>query len=158
MRFAVTGKGPLADAFVRFALSEGADWVDFYGVLPDVRYRELLAACHVGLSLRLEAFELGATTFPSKLVEYATHGLVVLTTRSSDVPSVFGEKGAVYLVEETPAELAGALAAIAVRRSESVRIAQAGREAVRRCCAPAVVGPALRKLLEGGAVPNASAG
>jgi hypothetical protein len=73
----------------------------------------MLAEADVGLSLKMPGSNLVATTFPSKVVELASHGLLVLTTDVSDVGVLFNDDTAVVLRDATPGELASKIAGIA---------------------------------------------
>ncbi len=145
MHIVVTGKGPFAGAF-RSVARHAPEWLSFGESLSHDDYMNVLNSSHVGLSLRLSSCEMGATTFPSKVVEYAEHGLLVLTTRASDVPMLFG-KDALYLEEETAQALAALLASLPGQRESLRNTAIRGRERVLRACAPEVVGRDLRRLL-----------
>lgn len=145
LSFVVTGKGPCAEAFRSFSASD-PDLLSFHETLPRSAYLEVLRKSHVGLSLRLSRFEMGETTFPSKVIEYAENGLLVLSTRSSDVPLLFGES-AVYLDSQTPEALASLLADLSQNRDCLQRIADAGRQRVMSVCSPSNVGLGLKELL-----------
>ena len=145
MHVVVTGKGPFAEAF-RDLAEQAPEWLSFGESMRRIDYINVLNSCHVGLSLRLSAYEMGATTFPSKVVEYAEHGLLVLTTRASDVPTLFGE-AALYLDEETPEALAFLLSSLPEQRTKLQDLANAGRSQVISTCSPAVVGQALKRFL-----------
>lgn len=145
MHIVVTGKGPFAEAF-RSLAEQAPDWLSFGKSMRRTDYLSVLKSSHVGLSLRLSAYEMGATTFPSKVVEYAQHGLLVLTTRASDVPTLFGET-ALYLDEETPEALAFLLSSLPERLTKLQDLAIAGRARVASTCSPAVVGLALKRFL-----------
>jgi len=145
MHFVVTGKGPFAEAFKRCA-EQAPEWLSFRGSIRRIDYLNLLNHCHIGLSLRLSAHEMGATTFPSKVLEYAQHGLLVLTTRASDVPTLFG-KEALYLEEESAQALATLLASLPRLRKNNRNTAIRGRKRVLKACAPEVVGRGIRRLL-----------
>jgi glycosyltransferase involved in cell wall biosynthesis len=145
MHFVVTGKGPFADAF-RLWAEQAPEWLRFGESMRRIDYINVLSSCHIGLSLRLSAYEMGATTFPSKVVEYAQHGLLLLTTRASDVPTLFGE-AALYLDDETPEALAFLLSSLPKRRNKLQDLAHTGRALVTSTCSPAVVGLALKSFL-----------
>ncbi len=148
MHVVVTGKGPFAEAFHGLA-KKAPEWLSFGESLSRTDYLDLLKSSHVGLSLRMSAYEMGATTFPSKVVEYAQHGLLVLTTRASDVPTLFGET-ALYLDEETPEALAFLLSRLPERRTKLRAMAIAGRARVISACSPAIVGEALKGWMVSG--------
>jgi glycosyltransferase involved in cell wall biosynthesis len=143
----VTGKGPFARAFSRIA-NEVPEWLSFKDSIRRVDYLNLLKSSHVGLSLRMSAYEMSATTFPSKVIEYAEHGLLVLTTHTSDVPSLFGET-ALYLNYETPKDLAFLLSNLSERRAELRSMAIAGQNRVLQACSSKIVGKALKTMLFG---------
>ena len=148
LRFVVTGKGPWAEAFRGYA-DASDNWLTYCGALPRDDYLKHLRSSHVGLSLRLKSFEMAGTTFPSKVVEYAANGLLVLTTLSSDVPELFGE-GALYLESETPEALADMLAGLPDRVSELRRTAEVGRTRVVQACSRVAVGRSMKALLAPG--------
>jgi glycosyltransferase involved in cell wall biosynthesis len=148
IHFVVTGKGPFAEAFRNLA-EQAPEWLSFGESLGRTAYLDVLNSSHVGLSLRLADYEMGATTFPSKVVEYAQHGLLVLTTRASDVPTLFGET-ALYLDKETPEDLALLLSSLPERKTKLQAMAIAGRARTISTCSPAIVGEALKRLLVSG--------
>ena len=143
----VTGKGPFAEAFCSLA-EEAPEWLSFRDSIRRVDYLNQLKSSHVGLSLRMSAHEMSATTFPSKVVEYAEHGLLVLATHTSDVPSLFGNT-ALYLNQETPEDLAFLLSNLSERRAELRSMAITGQARVIETCSSAVVGQALKAMLVG---------
>ena len=145
LHFVVTGKGPYASAF-RALAAQAPDWVTFGESLSRGAYLEAISSCHIGLSLRLAAHEMSATTFPSKVVEYAQYGLLVVSTRSSDVPLLFGDD-ALYLEDETASALAVMLAGLPHRRDELCNIANRGRARVLLRCSPETVGAEIGHLL-----------
>lgn len=143
----VTGKGPFAETF-RGQAEQVPEWLSFGESMNREDYINVLKRCHVGLSLRLSASEMGSTTFPSKVVEYAQHGLLVLTTRASDVPLLFG-KEALYLDEESAQALAMLMASLPQLRESLRNTAIRGRKRVLNACAPEIVGQGIRRLLVG---------
>lgn len=70
------------------------------------QYLELFSSCQIGLCLKLPESEVGMTTFPSKVVEITSAGLLLISTRVSDVPYLFNENTAVLLSRAAPQELA----------------------------------------------------
>jgi glycosyltransferase involved in cell wall biosynthesis len=145
LHFVVTGKGPFAAAFRELA-AQVPDWLSFGESLSRRSYLEVISSCHIGLSLRLAAHEMSTTTFPSKVVEYAQHGLLVLTTRASDVPLLFGD-GALYLEDETAPALVAILTSLPDRKKELYEIASRGRARVLMRCSPETVGAGISDLL-----------
>lgn len=143
----VTGKGPCSQLFEDFA-KNSPECMTFYGSLSNELYKDVLRSSHVGMSLRMVGCEMSATTFPSKVVEYAQNGLLVLSTRSSDVPKLFGEF-AIYLEDETPYGLAKVFENISMRRAELQHIANLGRDKIFKICDSHKVGIELKSLLVG---------
>lgn len=136
--FVITGKGELASDFNDFAV-KNSDYVFFGGAMLGDDYVKLLRQCHVGLSLRLSSYEMGRTTFPSKVIEYANNGLVVLSTQSPDIKFIFGDS-ALYLEEETPEALAKLIFRLPDRVSELAEKSFQGMRRVRDCCGSDTVG------------------
>jgi len=111
---------------------------------PD-EYKQILARADVGLSLKLPDSELNATTFPSKVIEFASHGLLVLTTDVSDIPLLFDRDTAAILPDAQAATLANLLAAIAADPERYAAIAAAGQRRIVERCSRRSVG---RRLVE----------
>jgi glycosyltransferase involved in cell wall biosynthesis len=111
-------------------------------------YRALLDTIDVGLCLKLPSHSIGQTTFPSKVVEIAANGILLVTTPVSDVPLIFDDDCAAMLASEDPAELAALLASLPDRREEMAARAGAGRQRVTDRLSGAAVGRALRTFLE----------
>jgi glycosyltransferase involved in cell wall biosynthesis len=95
------------------ALSEGdyRDWVAFHGRVSQDKYHSILNDAHVALCLKLPSSEMGITTFPSKVLEIASHGKLLLTTKLPQVQELFGDSGA-YYIEEAGIDLAKSIAYI----------------------------------------------
>jgi glycosyltransferase involved in cell wall biosynthesis len=142
----ITGKGPCLDELTRLAGEPGFPEVLIHGRLTDHEYDEILAGCEVGLALKPRSGPLANTTFPSKVVEMAGAGLLVLTTDISDVRKVLGT-GAVYLDEENGAALAKQLRWVAQQSEEARTVARLGQETIAQKCAPRVAGQAVADFL-----------
>jgi len=141
----VTGKGPWEGSFTEFT-AKNPFLMTFEKDLTATKYTEVLRSCHIGLSLRLSKFEMGATTFPSKVIEYADNGLLVLSTRVGGITRLM-EDGAVYLEYETPEALAEQLLRMIDLRQSLQTTALKGRALVLEKCNRAVVGNALSNFL-----------
>jgi len=105
----ITGHGPLAESISRF-LAE-ARWkgkVEYHQALPPDDYERLLAACHVGLNCQRPSDPVSGVTFPSKVFTYLAAGLVVISSRASEVDKICG-KACLYYDGETPQSLAAAM-------------------------------------------------
>lgn len=146
--FEVTGKGESLAAFEQLAAEPGLPRVRVHGRTSDARYLEILRGCEIGLALKPVGGALADTTFPSKVIEFAGSGLLVLSTDISDVRRLLGE-GARYLERNDPELLIERLAAIATDREAAARCARLGRQTAERHCAPSRAGEDLRQFLFG---------
>jgi glycosyltransferase involved in cell wall biosynthesis len=143
----VTGAGESLDRFGVLARTNGAGpRVTVHGRLDDAGYAALLAKMDVGLALKPNSGPLAHTTFPSKVVEMAAAGVLVVTTDISDVRAVLGS-GAVYLEHDDPSLLADRLRRIALDPPGASRIAAIGRAMVADRCGPEGAGTMLRRFL-----------
>lgn len=149
VRFEVTGKGESLAAFEQLAAEPGLPQVHVHGRTSDVRYLEILRGCEIGLALKPVGGALADTTFPSKVIEFAGSGILVLSTDISDVRRLLGD-GARYLERNDPELLIERLAAIATDREAAARCARRGRQAAEQNCAPPRAGEDLRQFLFGG--------
>lgn len=137
--FAITGKGSSLEAFKALANDFGAPQVVVHGRTTDVQYREILDHCEVGLALKPIGGPLADTTFPSKVIEFAGAGLLVLTTDISDVRQLLGAD-AIYLTSNEPQELILLLKRVADDRAAASACAEAGSRAVLDRCSPQQAG------------------
>jgi glycosyltransferase involved in cell wall biosynthesis len=144
----VTGKGPSLDAFRALAGEPGAPRVVVHGRTTDAEYAEILARCDAGLALKPIGGELADTTFPSKVIEFAGAGLLVVTTDISDVREVLGA-GAFYLTRNDEQELLSLLRRVAEDRLVARDTAVAGTRAVRDRCSPLLAGQAVSAFVFG---------
>lgn len=148
LRVVVTGYGESAAEFAELAGGVGAPRVEFLGRTSDEEYRRLLESSQVGLALKPADGLLAHSTFPSKVIELAGAGLLVVTTDISDVRRVLGD-GALYLERETPQELLEIVRTILRDKAWAEAIAVQGRAMVTASCEPTVVAEQLAALLCG---------
>jgi glycosyltransferase involved in cell wall biosynthesis len=146
--FEVTGKGESLAAFEQLAAEPVLPRLRVHGRTSDARYLEILRSCEIGLALKPVDGALADTTFPSKVIEFAGSGLLVLSTDISDVRRLLGD-GARYLERNDPELLIERLAAIATDREAAARCARRGRQAVEHHCAPPRAGQDLRQFFFG---------
>ena len=144
--FEITGKGESLIEFQKLAAELIHPIVNVHGRISDIRYREILRVCDVGLALKPVGGALANTTFPSKVVEFAGSGLLVISTDISDVRSILGE-GAYYLDRNDPELLIERLSnVVADRKSSEFRASQV-QGIVEEQFAPKSAGLALRNFL-----------
>jgi glycosyltransferase involved in cell wall biosynthesis len=146
MRISVTGKGDSIDAFRRLAQQPGWPVVSVHGRTTDEEYRAIVENSQVGLALKPRTGPLANTTFPSKVVELAGAGLLVISTDISDVRTLF-ENGAVYLEKESSEGLMTCLRWVAENRDAARRTARIGTERIRQRCDARNAGQSLARFL-----------
>jgi glycosyltransferase involved in cell wall biosynthesis len=110
-------------------------------------YKAMLESIDVGLCLKLSDREMGQTTFPSKVVEYSSLGVLVLSTAVSDVPDLFDKSSAIILLKEEPESLADAIASIARDRESAKAIALCGRVVAEEKFSSQSVGRSIRDFV-----------
>jgi glycosyltransferase involved in cell wall biosynthesis len=143
----VTGTGESLSSFDHLAATNGrGPVVTVHGRLDSIGYEELLTKMDVGLALKPNSGALAHTTFPSKVVEMANAGLLVLSTDISDVREVLGD-GAIYLEQDNSDLLIKHLRTIVENPQYAAVIAQGGTQAATARCAPDQAGAALRRFL-----------
>jgi len=98
--------------------------------VPFDEYKKILEMCDVGLCLKDPFIEMGDTTFPSKVVEIAAQGLLLISSKVSDVPMLFRSDEALLLDQYDAASLSVALMQISSDTSMIEAIATRGRERV----------------------------
>ena len=144
--FHVSGQGPLASSIAEIAGIESGVEVVFHGRLSFDEYRELLLGCEVGLALKPNSGPLAHTTFPSKTIEMAGAGLLLVTTDISDVRKIFGES-ALYLVSDSPGELHERIEWLLHHKEQAALMAQTGESIVSRDFSQGAVGQRLAAFL-----------
>ena len=92
---------------------------------------------------------MGATTFPSKVIELAAHGLLVVSTRVSDVPDIFDESTAFLLKEATPLNLANVMLDIANYPEKAHVVAINGQNMITSLCSYKKIGSELIQFWQG---------
>jgi len=146
LAFDITGQGPILARFTELAAEAGWPEVVVWGRASDAQYRAIVDRAHVGLALKPNLGPLAHTTFPSKVVEMAAAGLLVVTTDISDVHAVLGD-GALYLDADGPEPIVDALRSIAEDRQRSSKIAARGTQRVRSDLGPGRAGRLLADFL-----------
>jgi glycosyltransferase involved in cell wall biosynthesis len=142
----ITGKGPALIALQALAAEAGVPQVTVHGRTTDDEYRRIVESCEIGLALKPCGGPLADTTFPSKVVEMAGAGLLVLTTDISDVRAVL-QDGALYLCNDEPGELIALLRSAVEDPAMARAMALSGTRAVLQRCAPDVAGRAVARFL-----------
>lgn len=148
IRFEITGKGESLDDFVRLARATSYPEIVVHGRLTDLDYAEVLNRADVGLSLKLNDGPYANTTFPSKVIEYAAAGLLVVTTDISDVRAIF-ESGALYLNQDSPLELIRHFEFILTSPNEAFMVSEIGQKSVQDICSPKLAGNKLQHFIFG---------
>lgn len=144
--FNITGKGDCLEQFTALATGSGKPEVIINGRTTDEEYRQILACTHVGLALKPNSGALADTTFPSKVIEFASHGILVVTTDISDVRKVLAD-GAIYLEVDDPKLLIKKLRWIVEHRDAARALSLNGVQSVSAACAQERVGQMLSDFL-----------
>lgn len=146
VRFVVTGKGSSLDAFKELARVPAVPEVLVHGRTADAQYREILSQCEVGLALKPIGGPLADSTFPSKVIEFAAAGALVLSTDISDVRRVLGA-GAVYLTSNDPRDLLLLFKRVVEDPDTAMACAETGRHTVLARCSPQLAGSAVAHFI-----------
>ncbi|MFZ2407326.1 MAG: glycosyltransferase [Methylobacter sp.] len=146
IRFQITGKGDCLERFKALADNPGIPEIIVHGRTTDEEYRQILAETHVGLALKPNSGALADTTFPSKVIEFAGQGILVVTTDISDVRKVLAD-GAIYLEADDSELLIEKLRWIVENHDAANALSLNGVQAVSAVCAPERVGQMLGNFL-----------
>jgi len=111
-------------------------------------YKKTLNTCEVGLCLKLPNTQIGKTTFPSKVIEIAANGLLLVTTNVSDVPLIFNNTNAVIIEKLNKIELVNALNKITSNRDEYKKVAKLGSDYVINNMSDIIIGKKILRYLE----------
>jgi glycosyltransferase involved in cell wall biosynthesis len=148
LHFEVTGYGPSLEGLIKLSTEPGKPEIRIHGRTTIEQYRAVLNDCDVGLALKLNNGPLANTTFPSKVIEFAAAGLLVLTTDISDVRDIFGS-GAIYLTRDEPPFLEILLKSIVSDRKSARDCALRGRKKVKALCGSDVSALRIAKFISG---------
>jgi glycosyltransferase involved in cell wall biosynthesis len=108
----ITGHGPLAEKVAALAADDRfKNHLRYHQSLPPEAYEQLKALCHAGLNCQRTSDPISGVTFPSKVFTYFSAGLLVISSRASEVDTICG-KACIYYDEETPQSLAAAMTAV----------------------------------------------
>lgn len=110
-------------------------------------YLELLRGCDAALSLKLPASSISSTTFPSKVVEITSEGLLLVATSVSDIPALFGPDQIVLLEDPTADSFTSQIRYILDNRPAMTELAKRGQQRARSLFSAASVGAHLLKYL-----------
>ena len=97
IEFIITGSGEDIDKFYNLQNDSRYPIVTVLGRVSQSEYARVIEGSHVGLSLKLKHGKYSNTTFPSKVIEFSSNGMLVITTDISDVKKVLGSDGGLFL-------------------------------------------------------------
>jgi glycosyltransferase involved in cell wall biosynthesis len=147
--FEITGKGDCLEALNTLSTEPGVPKVIVHGRTTDLQYKEVLGRSDVGLALKLNTGPLANSTFPSKVIEFAAAGLLVLSTDISDVRQVLGNSGALYLTRDDSQALIDLLESVVQNRNGIRANAQRGMQRVQALCEPHSTGERVANFIFG---------
>ena len=140
IKFIVTGFGDMSEQIKQITQNKFSSIVDFRGSVSTSEYFEILEKCQIGLALKIPTMSMGMTTFPSKVIEMAAFGLLIVSTRVSDVPKVFSDSTAVLLSETSPIMLADVINDILTAPLQYRELAIRGQNRIRTSLSPERIG------------------
>jgi len=143
----VVGFGDMTQEIARFATCKTGGMVEFRGSVSNSDYAELLDSNHIGLCLKLSSGPFHDSTFPSKVIELSSNGLLIISTPVSDVPKLFSSEMAILLPSDSAEALADALFWVVKHRQEASFRANRGRDMIVQRFSEEAVGLELRTFL-----------
>jgi glycosyltransferase involved in cell wall biosynthesis len=146
IKFTVVGGGPHEDRIHLACENELHGCVEYRGRVTDHEYSEMLREYHIGLCLKMPDQSMGQSTFPSKVIEFASNEMLVVSYKVSDIPLLFPEQGAFLLNGTSGRELVEVLKTIAVNMNEAHMRAQRGKRAICDRLGAASVAKDLRSI------------
>lgn len=146
LEFVITGKGDCIEHFKKLSMDNAFPIVKVAGRLSDEEYSLMINRCNVGMALKPNKGILANTTFPSKVIELASAGLLVLTSDISDVRHVLKD-GAIYLNDDSVDTLLKSLKYISQDTSSCIDIAKKGILYVNESCSMKKAGSNLSEYL-----------
>jgi len=148
LQIVVVGFGEMAKSLELFSLKTSG-LVGFRGSVSNEQYTQLLQDSHIGLCLKLIVGPFNDSTFPSKVIEISSYGLLLISTSVSDVPKIFSSSNAILLRDDNPESLADALQWVVQHRLKAEDIAMKGGEMARECFSMEEVGLELVDFFKG---------
>tara|TARA_B100000780_G_scaffold277360_1_gene247863 strand:- start:2585 stop:3763 length:1179 start_codon:yes stop_codon:yes gene_type:complete len=146
LEFIITGKGDCIEHFKKLAIDNTFPIVKVAGRLSDKEYSLMIDKCNVGMALKPNTGILANTTFPSKVIELASAGLLVLTSDISDVRHVLKD-GAIYLNDDSVDTLLKSLKYISQDTYSCIDTAKKGILHVNESCSMEKAGSNLSEYL-----------
>ncbi len=129
IEFVITGFGGVDRIEKLQAYCSGSNvQVTYKKTLTHSEYLNQIRSCDVGLCLKMPDSDITNTTFPSKVIEITTNGLLLISTKASDVPDLFDSSCAVFLSESTSNCLVNAFMKLFSNSEEMQKIAQLGQK------------------------------
>jgi glycosyltransferase involved in cell wall biosynthesis len=113
-------------------------------------YKQQLYSCDAALALKIPDREITQTTFPSKVIEITSNGLLLISTRASDVPKLFDSSSAMLLQEASPQVLADTITTALLNRSTMQSIALNGQLSAMKLFESKQVGKRILDFIEAG--------
>lgn len=112
------------------------------------KYQELMRKMDIGVNLKLPEGIYGRTTFPSKTLEILEHGMLLISTKVSDVPAILSEDQAFFLSQPNGDALAEAIVYISnnIHLANDVRLS--GSIAAKRKYEIRAVGMAIKNFVD----------
>ena len=94
--------------------SKGYSNITFHGYLPNDEFVKLMQSCHIGLCTQNPVSKLNLSSFPSKILNYISNGLMVLSGHNEAIDSSSVSDIIYYYAYQTPEAIAKAISEINV--------------------------------------------
>ncbi|MEY4768146.1 MAG: hypothetical protein RL637_785 [Pseudomonadota bacterium] len=148
-KFIITGQSDQSTEFalVKAGSEINAELFSYLGFLSDKDYHQLCLQADIHLCLKRSDSMIGLTTFPSKVIEIASYGHVLISTALTEVMHLFSEKGAYYLFEETAENLLNILLTIYHNPDIAIQKAWLGQQRVLDYCHPQKINYIFQQLV-----------
>lgn len=154
IKFIVTGFGEASERLRNLANGELKGILTFYGIVTDAEYSAIANDCHIGLCLKIPSRSMGDTTFPSKAIDLVSRGLLLISTKVSDIPLIFDSESAILLDQPTPENLLDAVVWVSNNCNNSKLIALRGTHKINALLSPLNVGNKLIEFWQGNGSNN----
>ena len=111
-------------------------------------YIDTLDSCHASLAMKLKGRSMSDTTFPSKVVEITSHGVLLISTVVSDIQLLFDDSNSLLLHVATPECIGDKILSIFKHKDNMYNISINGYKVANKTFNERIVGKKLAKFLD----------
>jgi len=128
VNFIVTGAGEEIEKLSDLQSELQVPSLSVLGRLSKKEYNKVVKNTHVGLSLKLNGGKYSNTTFPSKIIEFSSNNMLVITTNICDVKKVLGGDGALFVDSDNPHDIIQKIKWIIQNKEKAEKVAIQGKK------------------------------